>query len=364
MAQRSILACAVACLVFPVVALAQPFPGTSVVPPYIRLLTPRAGPQLPAAVYTVVVNDFFGFPLAGQTVTLDFTGCTQVGLASEQSYPGMAVASCAPPVLSAVTNGAGEARFYVNGSVLHRVPAGNGVGCITVSAGFPPVVLGTTTPSAYDEDGVNGLTANDLSLWLCDFGSGSYYGRSDYTGDGAITVQDLISWIDQFTRAAGTSRTGERCDGAPASIPENPVASPTLRLAWNACANDGGAATRVFACGTNAGFETLEASFVAPPGVGDMTGFEAEVEVFGTPGAALPAWWQFESGGCRSASLSVDLGYPDLGSSCIRGELDTGNWTGIVSTYYPEPAPAPNRMLVRIVGAVAAPGTPNTPGRE
>jgi hypothetical protein len=352
-------------LLAPAVALAQPFPGTSVVPAFIRIVTPRAGGVDPTAVYTVVVNDFFGFPIPGETVTLDFTGCPHVDPASEQSFPGMSVVSCDPTVLSALTNALGEASFLVQGSVVSRGAAGTGLGCVLVSAGAPPIPLGATSPAAYDQDGVNGLTANDLSLWLCDFVALPLNVRSDFNGDAALTPLDLLDWFQQYVDARGTSRTPLRCDGAPAELAANPVPAPRLRLAWNQCAPNGGAQTRTFACNTNSGpIETLEGTFIAPPGVDAMTGFEAEVAMIGDDMAPMPDWWRVDPAGCRPTALAVNVDYEDLIGGCPNVAQDIAPlWVGIAREEYPIPATS-TRGLIRIIGAFNPPGLALTAGQE
>jgi hypothetical protein len=57
--------------------------------------------------------------------------------------------------------------------------------------------------STFDLDGAGGVGANDLSIWLADFGSGEPHARSDYDGSGAVGAADLSEWLGVF--AAGTS---------------------------------------------------------------------------------------------------------------------------------------------------------------
>ena len=351
-------------LLAPAVALAQPFPGTSVVPPSIRVVTPRAGGADPTAVYTVVVNDFFGFPIPGVPVTLDFTGCPHVDPASEQSFPGMSVVSCDPTVLSAVTNFLGEASFLVQGSVVSRGAAGTGAGCVLVSAGAPPIPLGATSPAAYDQDGVNGLTANDLSLILCDLFAGPPFNvRSDVNGDGTLTPLDFVNWFNQYLGASGTSRTPERCDGGAVTTANNPVAAPTLRLRWSDCAANGGTQTAVFACNTNLGSSVLEASFVAPVGVDAMTGFQADLAVVGDPTVPLGAWWRIDPAGCRPTASILVLDYFDPVGDCPHvGEVEGVSWVGLRQMV--DTTANPSRARIRIVGAFNPPGLALNAGQE
>jgi hypothetical protein len=267
------------------------------------------------ATYTVILRDYDNVPIANVPVILDFSACDEVRFAAEQPFYPPEQANCpSPPLrLTTYTNFLGEARFIVLGSVLRRDSPWANTGCVQVW--YPPCnqVLASVSVAAYDQDGVNGLTANDLFLLGCDWASqniGQFHARSDLNGDGFVDNLDRGMWQSQYIQAHGTSRTPERCDGLPTSSPQAFVSDSPLRLAWNACASEGGLQTRTFACNTNTAGRALEASFVAPPGVERMTGFEAELWVVGNQGTVVPDWWHFDPDGCRwpLTGLSFDIG--------------------------------------------------------
>lgn len=59
----------------------------------------------------------------------------------------------------------------------------------------PANLIGVTL-ACFDHDG-QGVGANDLSLWLTDFGCGSV-SHADYDGDGSVGSNDLSIWLDVF----------------------------------------------------------------------------------------------------------------------------------------------------------------------
>jgi hypothetical protein len=112
----------------------------------------------------------------------------------------------------------------------------------------------------------------------------------------------------------------------------------------------------------NTGAETLEASFVAPPGVEGMTGFEAVVEVIGDAGDPLPPWWDFEPGGCRPTALSVAIEYVEGPGGCpVTGGIGGASGVAFVA---PSPDAEANRGRIRILGAYNSPPVALTAGQE
>jgi len=86
--------------------------------------------------------------------------------------------------------------------------AGAGLNCVTIKADY--ITIGTATANVYDQNGAltgkNGVAIDDLVPVLLDWGSGTYFGRSDYDQNGSIGVADLIPWLT--TWGAGTSADG------------------------------------------------------------------------------------------------------------------------------------------------------------
>jgi hypothetical protein len=276
----------------------------------------------------------------------------------------MTVPLCGVPTLLAFTNALGVATFRVRGSVISRSdPAGN-FGCVDVSAGVPPVLLGTVSPSAYDQDGLDGLTANDWALLQCDVMNGVPMARSDLSGDGVLNGMDLAQWLNTYFEYRGGSYTAARCDGgATTSSPATGLQNADLRLAWNQCASSGGAQTRTFACGVNGGGETLVASFVAPANIAAATGFEAEFALSTDDGAVLPSWWRFDPGGCRQSAFVATQFTGLEGESCPDIDQAQIGTTGLLASYL-EPGVPANTEVVRVVGTFGADGVPLVAGQE
>jgi flagellar hook capping protein FlgD len=322
-------------------AWSQPFPPNCTLPPVIRLVGRTTGTADPSGLFSVVVRDAANMPIPGVTVTVDFTACTQAALAAP---------NC-PGIVTAVTDLAGSARFTVMGSVVSRSAVQPGAPCAAISAG--PVALGNVRVSAYDQDGVNGLRAIDVSLVQCDFVSGLNNQRSDFNGDGMVSAADLSLLIAAYA-GGGSEATAPRCAGPDENVAEAPVGG--LGLRWGDCLAGGGAATRAFACGVNTGFDELVASLVAPAGINQLLGFEAVVEIIGAGGFPLADWWRFDTPGCRSAGLQVTSA-PGTGTCAVENLS-----AGAIARDYPSP-PAANRERLRVVGLAGGP-VALTPGTD
>lgn len=331
-------------------ALGDPSPAYSSVPPWLTVVTPHPWGFAPGDYYTVQVRDELGVPMPGVPVVLDFGGCHHVRFASEQSLPADVVADCGADTMRAITDAAGTATFVVYGSVVDRAPAVSDAGCVTVYAGFPRVLIGQSSVRSYDLDGVNGLTANDLYLWRCDFGYGEYRARSDYDGVGGVTAADLALWLTKYFAAKGNGRTAARCDGFPSLTPHVEAPGGLPRLAWDDCRGDGGVALKTFACNVNTGYDYLVASFVAPADIPALTGFDAEVWIVGDAGSAIPNWWRFESGGCHFLSGSpVDMTY----GTCPVPGFEGAVWnTASAFEYSGTSSPFRNVVVLRVTGAL------------
>ena len=342
---------------------AQPSPANSTLPPVIALVGKTGDTPDPAGYFQVVVRDALNAPIAGAKVLIDFGGCAQITIGSQQTYPGVTLEQCSPGTVSALTDGSGTARFVVMGCVGNRNAAEgaqSGCGVIRAEVGTdPPVQLGVVRVAAFDENGINGVRFEDQSLWLSDCSTPpiclGYHQRSDFDGDGFLTVNDL-SALTAAICARRSAQTAPRCDGAPANNTARAADIVDLRLAWDDCRGGAGSTTKSFACNTNSGTRTLVASIRAPAGVNSLIGFDAELEVVGNLGVALPQWWRFESPtGCRSGALSFSgtgsFGCPDVGESSLCPGVD-----------YPAPGGPPNEERIRLTAATST--TALTSGQE
>ena len=181
-----------------------PSPGNSSVPACISLVGSLVGTVDPAGAVTITVRDLANNPLNGASVVIDISGCTDLAICSDQLDAG-ALVNCAAKTTRKFTNSLGQVTFTVLGG-----SNGSGNATSLMNAGriyANGVLIGSPTVSAYDLDGSNGVSINDLSAWLSDFGSGTPYGRADYDCSGTVAINDLSAWLTLF----GASASQESC---------------------------------------------------------------------------------------------------------------------------------------------------------
>jgi hypothetical protein len=173
-----------------------PSPANCTIPAFIKVVGSATGVPDPRGTFTVTVRDIGNIAVVGSVVTLDFSACTDMVLCS-----GASVTCTAPARVTGTTNASGVATFTVVGGGLHPggVFAGPGAGCVTLRAdGY---VLGTATAVVYDLNGAtvgagkNGVAITDLPLFLADWGSTIYRGRSDFNQNGSLSITDLPVWL-------------------------------------------------------------------------------------------------------------------------------------------------------------------------
>jgi hypothetical protein len=157
----------------------------------------------PLGEFTVeVLHD--GQPLVGTTIQMDFLTCPDIRIANVQPFPGMSTSNC---MVSATTDNNGVATFRIVGNAYNigcspsiACQSGSGSGA-RIAAYIGPFIqlLGILPAACFDQDGANGVGANDLSYWLTDFGcTGSNPMRSDYDGNGSVGANDLSIWLTVF----------------------------------------------------------------------------------------------------------------------------------------------------------------------
>jgi hypothetical protein len=88
-----------------------------------------------------------------------------------------------------------------------------------------------------------------------------------------------------------------------------------VNLRWDNCYGDGGAWNKNFACDTNLGSERLVGSFELDQPLAQRTGMEIVLDL-SVAVPILPAWWSFNSGGCRLSSLSANPILPIGSANC------------------------------------------------
>jgi len=181
-------------------------PGNpSTVPSAIMVVGSTAGLSDPHGAFIVVVRDFANTPIAGSEVWIDFSNASDVRLASAAG-PGLSV-NCDTRSIQTVTDQNGVAAFSIRGS--SRVgPPSSYTDDVRIYA--DGVLLATVPCSTPDLDGIGGLGAGDLSIWLSDYFEQTSPKRSDFTHDGLVSAMDFATWIQVFLDG-GSTESGSGC---------------------------------------------------------------------------------------------------------------------------------------------------------
>jgi hypothetical protein len=143
--------------------------------------------------------------------------------------------------------------------------------------------------------------------------------------------------------------------GALLALTATVASAAGVNLAWLNCYGEGtGAQNRVFACTANTGTNMAVGSFIAPAGVGALSGNEVVIDLQ-SAGATLPAWWQFKNvGTCRTTSLSVNF-VANAGNAICVDEF-SGGGAGGIGAYNIGYGGNPARARLTMAIATAAPG--------
>lgn len=188
-------------------AASTPDPSHSSIPAFIEVVGTQGGVPDEAGRFTIVVRDVANNPIVNANVIVDFTECTDAALCNTP-VPGQTI-SCGAKAVNGFTDGAGRVSFLVVGAGKnHGGGAGPGIGCANVLVNFYSVARPTV--NILDQDGAvgpRGLEVTDLSAWLADYGTGFYFGRSDYDHNHLLGVADL----SLFLRMLGTGSSSEGC---------------------------------------------------------------------------------------------------------------------------------------------------------
>ena len=193
-----------------------PYPGNCTVPAFINIVGSSSNVVDAAGAYTVVVRDQGNNPIPGTVcqVTLDFTGCTDLKLCSTQLDANITSKSCIVSNVSVtgIPDGTGTITFKVMGAAINKSApvAGPGLNCVAVQA--CGVTIGHATAVVFDENGAaaggsNGVETTDFVSLLKDWGSGVYYGRSDFNHAGPpLSPLAFSPWLTRW--GAGSSTNG------------------------------------------------------------------------------------------------------------------------------------------------------------
>lgn len=169
-------------------------PGNnSIIPPYISIVGNRFGVPDPYGTFTVLVRDLANNPVPGSMVVVDYANVPDLDLCADQQDANLVV-DCATRTARKLTDAQGIATFLLMGGA-HNNGGAPGAGPNALRFYADGVLLGSATVAIYDQNGHNGLGANDLSAWLADFVTLAYFGRSDYDNSGNLGANDLSLWI-------------------------------------------------------------------------------------------------------------------------------------------------------------------------
>jgi len=156
---------------------------------------------------TIVIRDIANNVTNGASVVLAFSGVTDVALCSDQLDPDVLV-NCAARTVRKFTNTLGQVTFTLLGSGTGMTDTPSpGQGKIYANG----LLVGSFDVSTFDLDGTGGVGANDLSVWLADFGSGLPHPRSDYDASGDVSANDLSQWLGVFGAGGSTQSCGASC---------------------------------------------------------------------------------------------------------------------------------------------------------
>ena len=195
---------------------ATPSPANSSIPACFSLVGSNGAVPDPAGAFRVIVRDNFNNPMPGATVTIDLLGCTDLKICANQ-LDAAATVTCNLARTSKLTDLLGQATFIVLGG-------SNGYNLTTLQTNATTLLggakilangalLGSATASCYDLDGAGGVSVNDQSVWLTDFGSpgGPPYGRSDFDCSGSIGVNDFSLLLTELGGGNSTVSCGATC---------------------------------------------------------------------------------------------------------------------------------------------------------
>ena len=186
-----------------------PSPTNSTVPVAIRLVGAQGTTaDAVAGQFTIVLRTLANNPLINALVALDFSQCPDLEFCPDQ-LDANATVMCAARAVRKFTDSQGQVQFVILGH--SHGPATADMALERVNIFGNGALVGTPEASAFDLDGVGGVGANDLSVWLSDFGSGLKPTRSDYDASGDIGAGDLSIWLGVFAAGGSIQSCASSC---------------------------------------------------------------------------------------------------------------------------------------------------------
>ena len=204
----------------PVLAAGPPDPAHCTVPAFVSVVGTQYGVPDPSGTFTVTLRDATHAPCPGISVTVDFSGCSDVRLALVQA-PG-AVLLPGSNGVRVPTDDNGVATFRVVGAGIFGCPTPAGPGpCARICAAG--MSLGLATANIFDLDGASGFDGVDgreiniarQEVLEAAGGGGAYHGRIDFSQDGALGLIDLSFYIQRAIQPSLQRRgSGSGSNGA------------------------------------------------------------------------------------------------------------------------------------------------------
>lgn len=191
---------------------ADPSPDSSTLPTRINLVAYDHQMVLDVESYLstaiVIVRDTDGVGMDDALVELDFSECADLRIAMD----GVSL-DCLLNRVSTRTPASGNsgvAVFVIGGGGLEpETTPPHARGCARVLANG--VLLGRIDVGTYDENGRFGVDAIDLSRLASDLFSGLDADRSDFDGDGTVSLLDLSVWMQVYFRGKSTASSSNYC---------------------------------------------------------------------------------------------------------------------------------------------------------
>ncbi len=127
--------------------------------------------------------------------------------------------------------------------------------------------------------------------------------------------------------------------------PSAPAFAGTSRIAWDRCAADGGADSKIFSCDANdAAPLVLVVSFQLDAALPGFSALDGLIEVRTPEDSSdpqLPDWWQlYNVGACRQSALTVDADFSAIPPGTCRSAYTAGSWGAIGAYNFPQPGRA------------------------
>jgi hypothetical protein len=164
-----------------------PSVANSTLPKDLPLVGHAGSAADPVGSATFVLRLASNTPIPGAAVVLDFSACSDLRLSTDALEPGFTL-DCTQRRITGTTDIFGQVTFRIvgagNGGPPRALPA-----CVAAYGNGVP--LGSFHASAFDLDGMNGVSAADGSMLARDLFSGQYRARSDFDGDGDLDAIDL-----------------------------------------------------------------------------------------------------------------------------------------------------------------------------